>query len=211
MTLDLTLSVRLKLPDDADPEVVRRELDDFLAEVELYPEMLEAVGADQDGSPFDGFDVQLPEAMTGSVPRWACSEVGKTCPDSGACHHGCTERCWRVSRALPLSITGWVDWPDEVKAAHAAPTPLQALRSDDGWLAMLLALLVRCESYLQAIPMIGPKGRHEGREELLGLIVPTITRAEELVDGRTESDPGLKQALANVVASLDLPTTPTED
>ena len=40
-----------------------------------------------------------------------------TCPDGGACHHGCSARCWRVRHCLPLSGFG-ERWPPEVKALH---------------------------------------------------------------------------------------------
>jgi hypothetical protein len=40
------------------------------------------------------------------------------CPDSGWCHHECTTSCWRVGTCLPLGISGWDDWPDDVKAAN---------------------------------------------------------------------------------------------
>jgi hypothetical protein len=41
------------------------------------------------------------------------------CPDGGTCHHDCKARCWRVTACAPLSITGWEDWPPEVKALHS--------------------------------------------------------------------------------------------
>lgn len=49
------------------------------------------------------------------------TDRGRRCPDSGACHHGCTVGCWRVANAGPLSIAQYPDdlWPDEVKAAYA--------------------------------------------------------------------------------------------
>ena len=41
------------------------------------------------------------------------------CPDEGYCHHDCETRCWRVGTCVPLSASGWDDWPTDVKDAHA--------------------------------------------------------------------------------------------
>lgn len=44
------------------------------------------------------------------------------CPDGGKCHHGCSERCWRVSYCSPLSGTYPDDrWPSAVEAQHQIP------------------------------------------------------------------------------------------
>lgn len=44
------------------------------------------------------------------------------CPDGGKCHHGCAERCWRVSHGGPLSGVYCHDqWPPDVKAQHLSP------------------------------------------------------------------------------------------
>lgn len=42
----------------------------------------------------------------------------RACPDDGTCHHGCESSCWRVSTCLPLTASGWDDWPADVKAAN---------------------------------------------------------------------------------------------
>lgn len=43
---------------------------------------------------------------------------GRTCPDDGACHHGCNVTCWRVRNCAPLTASGWDDWPDAIKAEN---------------------------------------------------------------------------------------------
>lgn len=54
----------------------------------------------------------------------AAFRSGGDCPDGGACHHGCTMICWRVSNAEPLSGAGYgAHWPAEIQAEHAAYTP----------------------------------------------------------------------------------------
>lgn len=40
------------------------------------------------------------------------------CPDGGHCHHECTDSCWRVHTCVPLTASGWDDWPPEVRAAN---------------------------------------------------------------------------------------------
>jgi hypothetical protein len=46
-------------------------------------------------------------------------EAGRRdCPDGGACHHDCGTSCWRVATCLPLSASGWKDWPAKVRAAN---------------------------------------------------------------------------------------------
>ncbi len=45
-------------------------------------------------------------------------EPGKMCPDGGTCHHACGEMCWRVKTCVPLSSSGWDDWPEEIKRIH---------------------------------------------------------------------------------------------
>lgn len=43
----------------------------------------------------------------------------RECPDEGGCHHDCGEgSCFRVVHGCPLSISGWDDWPAEVKAVN---------------------------------------------------------------------------------------------
>lgn len=42
------------------------------------------------------------------------------CPDGGACHHECLDRCWRVGNTGPLAVYGAGDsWPLEVLDKHA--------------------------------------------------------------------------------------------
>lgn len=41
------------------------------------------------------------------------------CPDGGACHHGCTQKCWRVQHCVPLSQLIADDrWPENVLQRH---------------------------------------------------------------------------------------------
>jgi hypothetical protein len=48
----------------------------------------------------------------------------KECPDGGACHHNCTDQCFRVRYCKPLSgVYPNDEWPDEVKKAHGTQTP----------------------------------------------------------------------------------------
>lgn len=50
------------------------------------------------------------------------------CPDGGYCHHGCAERCWRVSAAGPLSgVFPDDEWPASVIAEHAELTGWERL------------------------------------------------------------------------------------
>ena len=56
------------------------------------------------------------------------------CPDNGKCHHECELRCWRVQSCLPLTISGWEDWPESIKRQHI-PTDWRAevfAPGDDG-------------------------------------------------------------------------------
>lgn len=41
------------------------------------------------------------------------------CPDGGACHHLCADRCWRVSTCLPLGGKYDAGWPELVRRAHS--------------------------------------------------------------------------------------------
>ena len=49
------------------------------------------------------------------------------CPDGGACHHDCAESCWRVSTCLPLSGSGWDDWPEPIKVMNPPVERLENL------------------------------------------------------------------------------------
>lgn len=155
--METAFTLSLKLPDDADPEVVARALSDFLDDAPFSAELREAIASDDPDAPFDGITVDVDE-----------------------------------------------------RAPEPEPTPLQALRADDGWLALLLALMVRTEKYLHDIPMLGVRGRAEGRDELLALIVPTITRAEELAS-TVDADGSVREALRAVLTELELVDAPATD
>lgn len=48
----------------------------------------------------------------------------RSCPDGGACHHGCGTVCWRVQACGPLSGVFPGDrWPAEIAAANTDPRP----------------------------------------------------------------------------------------
>lgn len=87
---------------------------------------------------------------------------------------------------------------DPQPASHSPVAPLVT----EGWVAFLLAALVQCEQYLDAIPMIGPGGRAEGREALLGLLRPTLTRAEELASGSLADSHATVATVAAEVAAV---------
>lgn len=48
------------------------------------------------------------------------AELGSTCPDGGRCHHACTESCYRVAHAGPLSgVFPGDEWPIEITTRWA--------------------------------------------------------------------------------------------
>lgn len=49
---------------------------------------------------------------------------GTECPDGARCHHQCNLTCWRVRTCLPLSASGWEQWPREIVIQHATPDGL---------------------------------------------------------------------------------------
>lgn len=60
----------------------------------------------------------------------------RRCPDDGACHHGCGQKCWRVRWAGPFSGTYPDDrWPDDIVAANPPDTGTEP---DDDFTAGLL-------------------------------------------------------------------------
>lgn len=222
---DATLLLQLKVPASADTAELGRALSDFLDDVPLSTELARIIAPDTDESPFDGFTV-----VDGSELRVELDPLADPQPYLTAASAEALAPI--LERLLPLSDDAGNVWhtddhgmvhvdPDDLKAVLAVvrialanvdqgpePTPLQALREDDGWLALLLALMVRTERYLQDIPMLGVSRRAAGREELLALLVPTIDRAEELAN-TVDPDGSVRGDLAAVVAQVLHPTDNT--
>lgn len=54
-------------------------------------------------------------------------ELGKTCPDDGACHHECKVACFRVQTCGPLSDVYEDDeWPELIRNFHDVRTTTTA-------------------------------------------------------------------------------------
>lgn len=130
-----------------------------------------------------------------------------SCPDDGACHHACAERCWRVSHAEPLSdVFPGDEWPAEVLADHAdhAEPGAFAPLATEGWVALLVALLAKVEAHLENWPTLGVAGRNAARAELLALITPTLEAVEELVgENPVAAELSLAEAAAFVTAHAE--------
>lgn len=182
--MDATFTLKLKLPDDADPELAARALSDFLDDVPFPGELAEALCVDGDDSPFDGFSVDVYEGC----PALPIAQALESLEATG--------NAWlRRSDDGTVDLVPTGELRIELDPRPAEHSPLAPLITE-GWVSFLLAALVRCEQYLDAIPMIGAGGRAEGREALLKLLRPTLTRAEELASG------SLADATASVAAEV---------